>query len=177
VCHISHRTLSVSPHYLVKYKISTRAILLTYLKVKVKVTWIYIARSREGAQAWITQFYLHITPCLSLPRKRSPDGASKSFTKWLLRLNIEKCKVMHIGNHFNSSYCLHGGCNTSERASTHTERDLRVCVTNDLKWAELCGKAAAKASSILGLIRRHFRHTDCQSFQILYKTYVRPHLD
>ena len=51
MCHISHRTLSVSPHYLVKYKISTRAILLTYLKVKVKVTWIYIARSRETSKA------------------------------------------------------------------------------------------------------------------------------
>ena len=29
-----------------------------------------------GAQAWITQFYLQITPCLPLPRKRSPDGAT-----------------------------------------------------------------------------------------------------
>jgi len=30
----------------------------------------------EGAQAWITQFHRQITPCLPLPRKRSPDGAS-----------------------------------------------------------------------------------------------------
>jgi len=51
--------------------------------------------------------------------------------------------------HFNSSYCLHDACNISELASTHSERDLGVCVTNDLKWAEHCGKAAAKASSIL----------------------------
>jgi len=30
----------------------------------------------QGSQAWITQFHLQITPCLPLPRKRSPDGAS-----------------------------------------------------------------------------------------------------
>jgi len=41
-----------------------------------KVTLIYIAPGREGTQAWITQFYLQITPFLSLPRKRSPDGAT-----------------------------------------------------------------------------------------------------
>jgi len=32
-----------------------------------------------SAQAWITQFKLQGTPCLPLPRKRSPDGAS---TDW-----------------------------------------------------------------------------------------------
>jgi len=30
----------------------------------------------QGAQKWITQFYLQITPCLPFLRKRSPDGAS-----------------------------------------------------------------------------------------------------
>ena len=32
-----------------------------------------------SAQAWITQFNLQKTPCLPLPRKRSPNGAS---TDW-----------------------------------------------------------------------------------------------
>jgi len=30
----------------------------------------------QGAQAWITQFYLQTTPCLPFLRKRSPDGAT-----------------------------------------------------------------------------------------------------
>jgi len=30
----------------------------------------------QSAQAWITQFYLKITPCLPFLRKRSPDGAT-----------------------------------------------------------------------------------------------------
>jgi len=32
--------------------------------------------NNEGAQAWITQFYLQITTCLPLPRNCSPDGAT-----------------------------------------------------------------------------------------------------
>jgi len=37
---------------------------------------LFVEPHTQGAQAWITQFYLQITPCLSLPRKRSPDGVS-----------------------------------------------------------------------------------------------------
>jgi len=35
---------------------------------------IFVVPHTQGAQAWITQFYLQITPCLPLPRKRSADG-------------------------------------------------------------------------------------------------------
>jgi len=34
----------------------------------------------QSAQAWITQFYLRITPCLPFLRKRSPDGATATET-------------------------------------------------------------------------------------------------
>ena len=46
--------------------------------VKLKVTWIYIAPSRETPKALRhgSQFYLQTTPCLPPPRKRSPDGAT-----------------------------------------------------------------------------------------------------
>ena len=37
---------------------------------------LFVVPQTQGAQAWITQFYLQITPCLPLPRKRSPDGAT-----------------------------------------------------------------------------------------------------
>jgi len=57
-----------------------------HLYVKVKVSgFIYrsfcstgVSRT-QGAQAWITLFYLQLHQCLPLPRKRSPDGAS---TDW-----------------------------------------------------------------------------------------------
>jgi len=42
---------------------------------------IYIAtfwprRYTQSAQAWITQFYLQITPCLPFLRQHSPDGTT-----------------------------------------------------------------------------------------------------
>jgi len=38
-----------------------------------------VASHTQGAGAWITQFYLQITPYLPLPRNRSQDGAT---TDW-----------------------------------------------------------------------------------------------
>jgi len=35
--------------------------------------------SSQSAQAWITQFYLQITPCLLFLRKHSPDGATHNW--------------------------------------------------------------------------------------------------
>jgi len=47
---------------------------------KVKEEYLYSAfwprRYTQSAQAWITQFYLQITPCLPFLRERSPDGTT-----------------------------------------------------------------------------------------------------
>ena len=40
-----------------------------------------------------------------------------------------------------------------------------------------CDKASAKAMQSLGLIKRAFTHWTKESFLILYKTYIRPHLE
>ena len=50
-------------------------------KVKAKVSVylysaLFVVPHTQGAQAWITQFYLQLHHGLPLPRKRSPDGAS-----------------------------------------------------------------------------------------------------
>ena len=60
-----------------KYKIAY-ANKLVLAKVNVKLTCTYIAPSRETSKELRhgSQFYLHITPCLPLPRKRSPDDAT-----------------------------------------------------------------------------------------------------
>ena len=61
------------------------------MKGKEKKIWvfispiaqIYIAYSSQRAQAWITQFYLQITPCLPFLRKLSPDGATPDWTAYI----------------------------------------------------------------------------------------------
>ena len=40
-----------------------------------------------------------------------------------------------------------------------------------------CDKASAKAMQSLGLIKRTFTHLTKESFLILYKTYICPHLE
>jgi len=52
-----------------------------------------------------------------------------------------------------------------------------VIVTNDLKPSQQCATAAKKAMSVLRLIKRTFSKIDVQDFNILYKCYVRPHLE
>jgi len=60
---------------------------------------------------------------------------------------------------------------------TTEERDLGVIITDNLKPTSQCVKAAAKARSVLGVIRRHFKRHDPQDFLIIYKSYIRPHLE
>jgi ribonuclease P/MRP protein subunit RPP40 len=96
---------------------------------------------------------------------------------WLLKFNLDKCKVMHIGHDLNIEYCLRNGQDTKSLSSTKEERDLGINITNDLKWVSQCSKAANKAMSTLGIIKRNFKYLDRESFIILYNTYIRPHLE
>jgi len=55
--------------------------------------------------------------------------------------------------------------------------DLGIFITDNLKPSVQCTKAAAKAHSILGMVRRNFKRLDCEDFLLIYKTYIRPHLE
>ena len=57
------------------------------------------------------------------------------------------------------------------------ERDLGIWVSDDLKWSNQCSKSAAKAMSVLGMIKRTFPYLDNEGFILLYSTYVRPDLE
>ena len=59
----------------------------------------------------------------------------------------------------------------------HEEKDLGVFVADNLKQSLQCQQAARKAMYMLGLINRHFKKIDIQSFKILYKCYIRPHME
>jgi len=57
------------------------------------------------------------------------------------------------------------------------EKDLGVFTTSDLRPSRQCSAAVSKASSVLGLIKRNFKRLDKANFLLLYKAYVRPHLE
>ena len=57
------------------------------------------------------------------------------------------------------------------------EKDLGVWITSKPDFTLQCEKASAKAMQSLGLIKRTFINLTKESFQILYKTYIHPHLE
>jgi len=97
--------------------------------------------------------------------------------KWLLKFNPEKCKVMHIGHGLQTEYEMTEDGKSHKLQCSQEERDLGIYIAENLKPGLQCAKAASKAMSILGLIRRRFRKIDKESFCLLYKTYVRPHME
>lgn len=105
------------------------------------------------------------------------DSLSNWSEKWLLRFNLDKCKLLHIGHCHNTSYNLRDGTVTKQLVVVEEEKDLGVYTTADLHFSTQCSKAAARASSVLGLIHRNFRRIDVHDFRVLYKMYVRPHLE
>jgi hypothetical protein len=96
---------------------------------------------------------------------------------WGMRFNIEKCKVMHVGHEMQTIYRMRDNDQDCTLQTVDEERDLGVIVSKDLKSAKQCKKAAGKANAVLGMVRRQFQSMNKQAFLILYKGYVRPHLE
>ena len=92
---------------------------------------------------------------------------------WQMLVNVEKCKVMHMGyNNTCSEYLLNG----TKLESVSEEKDLGVFISDDLKWDKQCGQAVAKANKVVGLIKRNFTDRSKETIIPLYKSLVRPSL-
>jgi len=50
-------------------------------------------------------------------------------------------------------------------------------ITDEMKWSKQSNPAAAKAMSVLGMIKRTFNTLNKEMFLTLYSTYIRPHLE
>jgi hypothetical protein len=100
-------------------------------------------------------------------------------TDWLISLNLNKCKVMHIGKHnLFYNYTIHKIDGTQLiLESSNEERDLGVIIRSDLKWKTKVSYTCNKANAIIGLIKRTFSRINAQMIDILYKSYIRPHLE
>jgi len=98
---------------------------------------------------------------------------------WQMKLNIEKCKIMHIGKKNNFFvYSIPANNNNSvELPSTLVERDLGIMITPDLKWHNNSDYVINKANRVLGMLYRSFSHMTPQLLKILYTAFVRPHLE
>ena len=88
---------------------------------------------------------------------------------------------MHIGQPLQcgvvTKYYMSDGSTKVEVQSVNEEKDLGVYFARDLNSSKQCIKSAAAARSVLGLVRRHFWRLDTDDFLVIYKMYVRPHLE
>jgi hypothetical protein len=98
---------------------------------------------------------------------------------WNMLFNSSKCKIMRIGQILNplDFYMEDEQGEKCVLSETKLERDLGVMISNDLKWSSNSNRAAAKANSMLGQLKRTMIHWDNFTLKRLYTTFVRPHLE
>lgn len=93
---------------------------------------------------------------------------------WSMDFNTKKCKIMHVGrNNPGYKYTMNG----EELTEVEAERDVGICITQNLKPSKHVNEAVGKAREVLGKITRCFHYRDRRVFLQLYKQYVRPHLE
>jgi len=94
--------------------------------------------------------------------------------KWQMKLNTDKCKVMHVGkNNGNNVYSMLG----QKLQVVNKEKDLGIMISPDLKSEEQCRYVASNANKVLGMVKRTIRNKDPEIMVRLFKALVRPHLE
>ena len=97
---------------------------------------------------------------------------------WSLRLNVDKCNVLHIGNNNqNYRYCLGQGDQKQLLQEVPLVRDLGVLVDTNLAFGAHISDIVKKANRMLGMIKRCFKYMGKDIFVRLYKALVRPLLE
>ena len=98
--------------------------------------------------------------------------------EWLLQFNIAKCKHLKYGSNASPyEYYMNEEGYNSKLNIVSSEKDLGVWITSKSYFTLQCEKASAKAMQSFSLIKRTFTNLTKESFQILYKIYIRPHLE
>ena len=90
----------------------------------------------------------------------------------LMRFNIAKCKVLHLG--WSNPRCIYRLGEELERSPV--EKDMGVLVAEKLNVSSSV-LAVQKASGILGSIRRQVASRDREVIVSLYSALMRPHLE
>jgi hypothetical protein len=108
------------------------------------------------------------------------DKAVEWSKMWLMLFNLDKCKCMHVGRNNKSVYVYTMTDQMGMRqelGTTSVERDLGVLISEDLKVKHQVEAAAARANQVLGRLKKSFRSRGLMLWKVLYKMYVRPHLE
>ena len=100
--------------------------------------------------------------------------------KWMMSLNIAKCKLIHFARDFgNLDFDIEDTvkCERVIMEKSEVERDLGVLVSKDLAWKRHVNEMVSKANKILGMLTKTFSSRDLNLWKQLYVSLVRPHLE
>jgi len=129
-----------------------------------------------------TKLYRHILQQEDQDEMQNIMHRLKNWTdEWLLKLNVDKCcKMTYTVNPStvcDTNYYIEN-CNIHcELAKVDSVKDLGVGFDTKLTFLDHMNEKVKKAYSILGIIKRNFIYLDKDSFVLLYKAMVRPHLE
>ena len=84
---------------------------------------------------------------------------------------------MHIKHEIHTSYSIKQDGKEWPLQEVSEEKDVGIVTTNDLKVSRQCAEAAAKANRVLGMMRRNFGNFDKEAFLIIYKGFIRSHME
>ena len=94
---------------------------------------------------------------------------------WLLKLNVNKCKVVSYGRKISVENKYHIDGVALDR--TDNIKDLGVTFDSKLNFKKHIQEKIAKANSIIGIIKRNFKNMTLDAHVALYKSLVRSHLE
>ena len=98
--------------------------------------------------------------------------------RWLLRFNIDKCKILHIGDaNPKFEYVMKEKDTLVNLKSTECEKDLGVYVDSKLKFDQHINATIRKSKNICFLIMRNIHFKSPHIMVPLFKALVRPILE
>ena len=101
---------------------------------------------------------------------------------WKLKFHPDKCKVLEIRDKSNSNttntyhMSRYEGGSVDFEVVPH-EKDIGVTIDGKLNFEKHIQIQINKASMMVGIIRRSFKFMDMETFCLLFKALVRPHLE
>ena len=101
---------------------------------------------------------------------------------WLMKLNVDKCKVLSLRRSLVKDVTYPYGFNDSLKGFKQLEhvdeiKDLGVLLDHELSFKAHIRDKINKAYMMLGIIKRNFKSVDKCSFKLLYISLVRSHLE
>ena len=111
--------------------------------------------------------------------QNSTDAFQSWSDDWLLKLNVNKCKVPSVRREPDESHvysiCANNNNKQLERETSIT--DLGVILDKKLTFSEHIQSKIHKAYSMIGVLKRNFKYISVSGYVMLYKCMIRSHLD